>query len=83
MPKKYTIDRFEGELAVLLLREDETKQLDIPRNQLPLGAKEGDILFLKLNHDGTVIKAEVLRGETETARNKAEDLLQKLLNKNK
>lgn len=40
----YTIDRFEGETAILLDFETGGKQLLIPRSQLPPEAAEGDVL---------------------------------------
>ncbi len=80
---RYTIDRFEGDVAVLLVREDESQQIDLPREQLPKGAKEGDILEVELSADNKVVNAKVLNKETNTARKKAENLLQKLLDKNK
>jgi len=40
---KYTIDRFEGDFAVL---EDENRTMkDVPRASLPTEAKEGDVLI--------------------------------------
>ncbi|ADU26933.1 DUF3006 domain-containing protein [Ethanoligenens harbinense] len=39
---RYIIDRFEGETAVL--EEDSGVMRDVPRNRLPAGAKQGDVL---------------------------------------
>ena len=40
---KYTVDRFEGDFAVL---EDENRTMkDVPRGALPEEAKEGDVLI--------------------------------------
>lgn len=75
---KYTIDRFEGELAVLLLRKDESVKVDVPRSQLPEEVKEGDILKVKFAKDGQVTDAIILKEETEAARKKAEELLRKI-----
>ncbi|WP_409251795.1 DUF3006 domain-containing protein [Bacillus sp. SCS-153A] len=80
---KYTVDRFEGPLAVLLLRNDESVQIDVEKDKLPKELKEGDIIELELADDGSIDKVIILKAETDLARNKAEDLLQKLLNKNK
>ncbi|MFA4906608.1 MAG: DUF3006 domain-containing protein, partial [Candidatus Margulisiibacteriota bacterium] len=41
------IDRFEGQLAVLLVGQDETK-LEVPRQLLPDGTEEGDIITLEM-----------------------------------
>lgn len=54
---KYTIDRFEGDFAVLEA-EDKTMQ-NVPRTLLPESAKEGDCL----NWDGE----RYLLDEAETA----------------
>ncbi|NEU31257.1 DUF3006 domain-containing protein [bacterium LRH843] len=81
--EKYTLDRFENDLAVLLLRTDETKQIDITRDRLPEGVKEGDILEVSILKNGAIDKVTVLKNETEEALNKAISLLDKLKNKNK
>lgn len=80
--EKYTVDRFEGELAVLLLRKDESIQKDVPRSQLPDQTKEGDILEVQFLDDGKIVQANILANETESAKKRADDLLQKILNKN-
>ncbi|RSL28738.1 DUF3006 domain-containing protein [Salibacterium salarium] len=81
--EKYTVDRFEGELAVLLLSGDETVQKDVPRDQLPNGLKEGDVLEIQFKEDNKVEKAEVKEVETESKKERAKSLLEKLKNKNK
>lgn len=70
---KYIIDRFENEFAIC---EDENKKMiEIKKEDLPLNAKEGDVLNLK---DGTFsIDSE----ETKKTREDNFDLLNKLLNK--
>ncbi|UHA61511.1 DUF3006 domain-containing protein [Metabacillus litoralis] len=80
--KVYTIDRFEKDLAVLLLRTDETVQVDVPRNQLPDRIEVGSILEVEFTGDGSVLSANVLEDETSTAKNNAQELLNKLANKN-
>jgi hypothetical protein len=42
---KVTIDRFEGEFAVC--EKPDRTLINIPRNRLPAGAMEGDILVLE------------------------------------
>lgn len=44
------LDRFEGDLAVLLLG-DEEKKLNFPREFLPEGASDGDYLKLEIELD--------------------------------
>ncbi|MFD2214889.1 DUF3006 domain-containing protein [Metabacillus endolithicus] len=81
--KVYTIDRFEKDLAVLLSRSDETVQVDVPRNQLPDRIEVGSILEVEFTGDGSVLFANVLEDETSTAKNNAQELLNKLANKNR
>ena len=80
--EKYTVDRFEGEVAVLLLRKDENIVKDVKRSELPDEVKEGDILDISFTKEGAVHEVNILKKETDLARKKAEDLLQKLLDKN-
>ena len=70
---KYIIDRFENEFAIC---EDENKKMiEIKKEDLPLNAKEGDVLNLT---DGTFsIDSE----ETKKIREDNFDLLNKILNK--
>lgn len=44
---KVTVDRFEGEIAVLLVRPEETQQILVPRELLP-GVSEGDFLTITI-----------------------------------
>jgi len=81
--KKYTVDRFEGEFAVLLLSSDESVQKDVPKDQLPNDVKEGDIIEVSFNVDGTVKEAMIKREETISRKEKAQSLLEKLKSKNK
>lgn len=81
--EKYTVDRFEGEFAVLLLSSDESVQKDVPKEQLPDNVQEGDIVEVSFNEDGTVKEAMIKREETISRKEKAQSLLEKLKNKNK
>ncbi|WP_453992083.1 DUF3006 domain-containing protein [Bacillus nitroreducens] len=81
MLNKYTVDRFEGNLAVLLLRQNEEVQIEIAKKNLPSELQEGDIINLELNDDGSVAFVEILQEETIRLRRTAEDLLNKLKNK--
>ena len=40
------IDRFEGELAAIVF--DDEQRLDLPRDQLPEGAKSGDAVVVRV-----------------------------------
>ncbi|HET9451623.1 MAG TPA: DUF3006 domain-containing protein [Aggregicoccus sp.] len=62
-----SIDRLEGEVAVLLVDGEERQ---VPRAQLPEGAREGDVLdlaSLQVDSEAT----EVLREEVRAARARA------------
>ena len=63
---KFTIDRFEGEMAVL----DGEVSLDIPKKFIPKDAKEGDSLVLTITTDEAETKHKTLR---------AKDLLNEIL----
>lgn len=63
---RFTIDRFEGDFAVVELENRE--MLDIPKILLPDDSKEGDVLLIV--HD---------TGETENRKKRIEDKFKKLL----
>ena len=71
---KATIDRIEGKLAALLIRNRENIKLNFPLILLPEGSKEGDIL------DISILKDEK---ETEDAKERVSSLIEKLKSKNK
>lgn len=48
---EFTIDRFEGEYAVVELNDGKITQ--IPRIAVPIDAKEGDIISVKIEVDKT------------------------------
>lgn len=66
------IDRFEGEMAVLLCGDNEIK-VEIPRVLLPSAAVEGDILKMSF---------EIDKIATSRRREKIERLLRKLQENN-
>ena len=68
---KVTVDRFEGETAVLLVRPEETQQILFPRELLP-GVEEGDILEITVTREIQ---------ETEEARARVSSLIEKLRQK--
>ncbi len=70
---KAVIDRFEGDHAVVLFGDDEIK-VDIPRQLLPPGAKEGSWLKVSFELDPESEKQQ---------REKIEGLLDKLKRKGK
>ncbi len=48
---KATLDRIEGEMAVLLIRNGESIRLNMPVAMLPEGCREGDILDISITRD--------------------------------
>ncbi|UXH44469.1 DUF3006 domain-containing protein [Rossellomorea vietnamensis] len=79
--KTYTLDQIEGEKATLLLRSDESEELIVDKEKI-LPAVEGDILELTFSEKNEIQSSRVLVEETKSARLKANDLLQKLIDKN-
>jgi hypothetical protein len=60
MPIIATIDRFEGEVAVLLVGPEQAV-VNVPRSDLPEDAGQGDVVRL----EGTVDREETERRRTE------------------
>lgn len=79
---KYTLDRFEGDTSVLLLRENEEIVVHVPTVQLPAGTQKGDILDIQFNDKVEMVTVRFLKDETEQAKMKVKSLLNKLLEKN-
>ena len=48
---KVVIDRIEGDLAVLVLYEDDRVKLNLPLHCLPEGVREGDHLQMSFGQD--------------------------------
>lgn len=69
---KATIDRFEGDFAVLLVRDNEDIKIDFPAALLPDGCKEGDIVDIEIGRDEQA---------TADARERVAALLEKLKKK--
>lgn len=70
MMKKGVIDRFEGDIAVVEF-EDKTHE-DIPKEKLPPGAREGDVLIIEKDS----IKLD--KKETKRLRDEIESLMDEL-----
>ncbi|MFD2705211.1 DUF3006 domain-containing protein [Salibacterium lacus] len=79
--KQYTVDRLEGELAVLLPAGDENIQRKVPTKQLPEDLKEGDVVEVECNENGTLREITINHQETENRKQKAQSIFQKLKNK--
>ncbi|MCP1663272.1 hypothetical protein J2T61_001980 [Methanocalculus sp. AMF5] len=69
---KATIDRFEGDFAVLLVRDDEDIKIDFPASLLPAGCVEGDIVDIGVTRD---------EQSTADARERVTALMEKLMKK--
>jgi hypothetical protein len=67
---KVTIDRFEGDFAVV--EKPDRTMMNIMKCKLPAGAKEGDILSI----DGDTIKIEA--AETSKRKKRVHDLMNEL-----
>jgi hypothetical protein len=70
------LDRFEGEIAVLLIGTAQ-RPLDVPRSQLPPEAHEGQWLRLELS-DGQLVRVEIDLEATEAARARIQEKLERL-----
>ena len=70
---KATIDRFEEDVAVIIVRGDVPTVLHIPRWLLPEDCREGDLLDISFDRD--------VEG-TEAAKKRVSDLIEKLKKKN-
>jgi hypothetical protein len=77
----YTIDRFEGGLAVLLFRENESIELLAPQTLLPGDLEEGSILQIDIV-SGYIKSVVYLKEETAAVRNRNQQLLEELVKKN-
>lgn len=68
---KAVIDKFEGNLGVVLFGDDEVK-VNIPKKLLPKGAKEGSWLKVSIDIDkaGTKKQEEKIKGMLEKLKNK-------------
>ncbi len=69
---KATLDRIEGDMAVLLVRNGESIRLNVPMVLLPAGCREGDILDISITRD---------EKETEEARARVSSMIERLKKK--
>ncbi|MBF8436316.1 DUF3006 domain-containing protein [Halanaerobiaceae bacterium Z-7014] len=69
---KVTVDRIENGIAILLIRPEEKYSFEIPVEYLPEKSNESDILSLEF-------KKEI--SETEEAKKRVKNLIEKLKNK--
>ena len=76
MTVKAVVDRFEGELAVLLLNDGQ-EQLVVPRKSLPPGTKAGHWLQVEIDN-GKMISAVIDEEETARASQRIAEKLDRL-----
>jgi len=69
---KVTVDRIEGDKAVLLVRNGEEEEVILPVSLLPAEASEGSILVLRIELD---------RQENARVEERVKSLIEKLKNK--
>ena len=69
---KASIDRIEGETAVLVTLEDKPVPVNVPVQLLPAGSREGDIVIIGIERDEAMTRA---------TRDRVRDLITKLKNK--
>jgi len=60
-PARVIIDRFEGDLVVLVLYEDDRVRFNFPHRLLPEGAREGDHLLMTVAEDSDSRESEEKR----------------------
>ena len=58
---KYTLDRIENGMAVLVPQDSARMQVIIPVSLLPAGTREGDILTVTIERDPDATEAERAR----------------------
>jgi hypothetical protein len=73
---KAVIDRFEGDLAVLIL-EGSQARVNVPRASLPKKSQEGSWLQVEIE-DGEVRKALLDEAETARTRQRIDEKLERL-----
>ena len=76
--EKMQVDRFEGELAVLI--DHKGGRWNIQKDSLGFELHEGDLLEVDISA-GAIVSARFLEEETETLRKRAKALMEKLKRK--
>ncbi|KSU64635.1 hypothetical protein AS034_02015 [[Bacillus] enclensis] len=77
---KYTLDRFEGDKAVLLIKGDETVEEIISKKSI-LHTKEGNIYEKCFSNDYKVFKVHYLEKETINTRKRSLEILNRIKEK--
>ena len=66
---KVFLDRIEGNTALLISQEDESRRFTLPLSLLPTGSREGDMFSIRIERDGKA---------TEAAKERVSGLIEKL-----
>ncbi len=69
---KFTIDRIEEDVAVLISSENEPVRITIPSSLLPDCVKEGDVVIMSIERD---------EESTAASKDRVSSLIEKLKNK--
>ncbi len=72
----YTLDRFEAGYAIFLKRPAETEQLIIPRLDIDVEVREGDIVEITATTEGYYFR--VLSAEKKAAEERIQNIMSKL-----
>ena len=80
MKETGTIDRIEGNLAVVLYGTEEKHKIDIPLQELPEGAREGHKVVLIFENE-KVIDIVIDEEATMQAKERVQSLIDKLAKK--
>jgi len=67
-----TIDRIEGNLAVLIAKDDESVRFTLPLSLLPAGCREGDSVMIGIERDieATTAAKERVAGKIENLKHR-------------
>jgi hypothetical protein len=76
MKEKAVVDRFEGEIAVLIVGVDK-RRMEVHRKQLPKNAKEGQWLQLEIEN-GVIGSVTVDEEETAKVKQRIAEKLERL-----
>ena len=80
MKEKGTIDRIEGNFAVVLYGTEEQHKMDVPLKELPKGAREGHKVVLTFDN-GKIADIEIDEEATMQAKERVQSLIEKLAKK--
>jgi hypothetical protein len=81
--KKYTVDSIENQLVTLLPKDNEMHKVVVSSSDFQEEITDGDIIEASINEKCKVESYKILKVETNKLKKKNEDLLKKILNKNK